>query len=59
VDVFPSLDAAFAEDTQFVDRFKKLHPDMELGTTFERVQKLRAQAEVQLYELEEFVAAAH
>jgi hypothetical protein len=59
VDVFPSLDAAFAEDTQFVDRFKKVHPDMELGTTFERVQKLRAQAEVQLYELEEFVAAAH
>jgi hypothetical protein len=57
VDVFPSLDAAFAEDKQFVDRFKKVHPDMELGTTFERVNKLRAQAEVHLYELEEFVAA--
>jgi hypothetical protein len=59
VDVFPSLDAAFAEDKQFVDRFTKVHPDMELGTTFERVQKLRSQAEVHLYELEEFVAAAH
>jgi hypothetical protein len=59
VDVFPSLDAAFAEDKQFVDRFKKVHPDMELGTTFERVQKLRSQAEVHLYELEEFVAAGH
>ena len=30
---------------------------MELGTTFERVQKLRSQAEVQLYELEEYFAA--
>ncbi|MGO9437326.1 MAG: hypothetical protein ACLPH3_17270 [Terracidiphilus sp.] len=59
VDVFPSLDAAFAEDKQFGDRFKKVHPDMELGTTFEKAQKLRAQAEVELYELEEFVAAAH
>jgi hypothetical protein len=57
VDVFPSLDTAFAEDKQFVDRFKKVHPDMELGTTFERVQKLRSQAEVQLYELEEYFAA--
>jgi len=59
VDVFPSLDAAFADDKQFADRFRKVHPDMELGTTFERVQKLRAQAHVELFELEQYVTAAH
>jgi hypothetical protein len=57
VDVFPSLDAAFAEDKQFADRFRKVHPDKELGTTFERVNKLRAQAQVRLFKLEELVSA--
>lgn len=57
VDEFPSIDAAFAEDKQFVDRFKKVHPDMELGTTFEKANKLRAQADVRMYVLEEFVTA--
>jgi hypothetical protein len=59
VDVFPSMDAAFADDKQFADRFKRVHPDMELGTTFEHANKLRAQAEVHMYVLEEFVTAAH
>jgi hypothetical protein len=59
VDVFPSLDAVFAEDKQFADRFRKVHPDMELGTTFERVNKLRAQAQVRLFLLQDFVSGAH
>jgi hypothetical protein len=57
VDVFPSMDAAFADDKQFYDRFKKVHPDMELGTTVEHMLKLRTQAQVGMYQLEEFVAA--
>ncbi len=59
VDVFPSMDAVFAEDKQFSDRFRKVHPDMELGTTFERTNKLRSEAQVRLFVLEQLVAAAH
>jgi hypothetical protein len=59
VDVFPSMEAAFGEDKQFYDRFKRVHPDMELGTTLERANKLRAQAEVHMYVLEEYVSASH
>jgi hypothetical protein len=59
VDVFPSMDAAFADDKQFADRFKKVHPDLELGTTFERAEKLRARAEIRMFVLEEFVSAPH
>lgn len=57
VDIFPSLDAVFADDPQFYDRFKKAHPDMELGTTFEQYEKLRARAMVKLYVLEDLVTA--
>ena len=35
VDIFPNWDAVFAQDPQFVERFKRVHPDMELGTTFQ------------------------
>ena len=59
VDVYPSMEALFAEDKEFANRFRKVHPDMELGTTFERIEKLRARAEVELYQLEEFVAVPH
>jgi hypothetical protein len=57
VDIFPSLDAAFADDPQFDDRFRKLHPDMDLGTTFEHFEKLRTQALVELYVLDDIVTA--
>jgi hypothetical protein len=55
VDVYPSMDAAFADDPQFADRFRKVHPDMELGTTFERFEKLRTQGLIELYVLEDMV----
>ncbi|MDR3739914.1 MAG: hypothetical protein P4L40_12950 [Terracidiphilus sp.] len=58
VDIFSSLDAVFADDTQFYDRFKKAHPDMELGTTFEQYEKLRARALVKLFVLEDLVTAS-
>jgi hypothetical protein len=57
VDIFPSLDAVFADDPQFYDRFKKAHPDMELGTTFEQYGKLRARALIKLFVLEDLVTA--
>ena len=57
VDVFPSWDSIFAADPQFVDRFRKVHPDMELGTTFEQFEKLRTRAQINLYELEDVITA--
>jgi len=57
VDVFPSWDSVFAADPQFVDRFRKVHPDMELGTTFEEFAKLRTIALINLYELEDVITA--
>ena len=57
VDIFPSMDAVFADDPQFADRFRKVHPDMELGTTFERMEKLRTRSRVLLFVLEDIVAA--
>ena len=57
VDVYPSMDAVFADDPQFFDRFRKAHPDMEFGTTIERFEKLRTQSIVNLYELEDIVTA--
>jgi len=58
VDVFPSWNAVFADDPQFVERWRKVHPDMELGTTFEQFEKLRSRAIIELYELEDMVAAS-
>ena len=57
VDVFPSMDAVFENDPQFIDRFRKVHPDMEFGTTIERFAKLRTQALVELFVLEDIVTA--
>jgi hypothetical protein len=57
VDVFPSWDAVFADDPQFADRFRKVHPDMELGTTFEQFEKLRKRASITLFELVDMVSA--
>jgi hypothetical protein len=58
VDAFPSYDAVFAADPQFPDRFRKVHPDMELGTTFEQFEKLRTIQSTQLFELADVVTAA-
>ncbi|MGP8251564.1 MAG: hypothetical protein ACLQHF_05975 [Terracidiphilus sp.] len=57
VDIYPSMDAVFADDAQFYDRFKRVHPDMELGTTIEHFERLRTQSMVHLYSLEDIIAA--
>jgi hypothetical protein len=57
VDVYPSEDAVFAEDAQFMDRFHKVHPDMEVGTTMEHFEKLRTRGLVTLYSLDDIVTA--
>jgi hypothetical protein len=52
VDLFPSWDAVMKQGDGFVARWKKVHPDMELGTTFEQFQKLCSIDNTVLYKVE-------
>ncbi len=58
VDVFPTWDSIFKDDTKFAERFKKTHADMELGTTFEQYEKLRTIVSSKLYALDDVVTPA-
>ena len=57
VDVFPSWDAMF-KDFQFAETFKKVHPDMEIGTTFETYEKLRTIVATNVYQLSDVISSA-
>ena len=52
VDIFPSWDSVFKHDDQFVERFNKVHPGMDFGTTMENYGKLRTIVEADLYKVE-------
>lgn len=49
MDVYPRWDDVFKDDPQSSERFKRVHPDRELGATFEQFQKLRTLVSVQLF----------
>jgi hypothetical protein len=55
VDVYPTWASMFT-DPGFDARFKKVHPDMEFGTTFEHFQKLRTIESTVLYHVEDAVS---
>jgi hypothetical protein len=57
VDVFPSWDAIYKDDPQFPARFRRVHPDMELGTTFEQFEKLRTILSTKVYVLDDLISA--
>ena len=57
VDVYPSWESVFKEDSQFVDRWRKVHPDMELGTTFQRYEKLRSLINSELYVVQDLISS--
>lgn len=54
VDVYPNWQSMFKDDG-FGARFKQVHPDMELGTTFEHFEKLRTIESTVLYQVEDAV----
>ena len=56
VDIYPDWDSIFKDDPQFVDRFKRVHSDMELGTTLEEFGKLRTIKSTQLFEVIEAIS---
>ncbi|MGA9586909.1 MAG: hypothetical protein WBQ95_16350, partial [Terracidiphilus sp.] len=58
VDVFPTWESIYKDDSQFVDRWHKVHPDMELGTTFERYEKLRSMVKSDLYTVQDLIQSA-
>ena len=57
VDVFSSWESIYKDDAQFVDRWHKVHPDLELGTTFEKYEKLRTLSSAQLYVVQDLIQA--
>jgi hypothetical protein len=58
VDVFSTWDSIFKDDAKFVERFRKTHADLELGTTFEQYEKLRTIVSTKLYVMDDLVSAA-
>jgi hypothetical protein len=58
VDIFPTWESIYKDDVHFVDRWHKVHPDMELGTTFERYEKLRSLTKSQLYVVQDLIESA-
>ena len=58
VDVYPSWDAYFKLGNGFAERFKKVHPDMDINQTFENYEKLRTIGSLAMLSIEDFVAPA-
>lgn len=58
VDIYPNWDAVFKADPQFVDRFRRVHPDMDFGTTFEQFEKVRTMVGIQLFSAVDIVTAS-
>jgi len=57
VDVYPTWDSIFKTDAGFYEHWRKVHPDMELGTTFEQYDKLRHQGDVDIYVVQDVIAS--
>ena len=59
VDVYPSWDALNKSmiDPEFLNRWRKLHPDMEIGTTFEHYDKLRNNLTSNLFRIDDMISA--
>ena len=58
VDIVPSWKEIFQPSGDFVATFKKIHPDMEVGTTFEQYEKLRTIIATQIFHLDDSISAA-
>jgi hypothetical protein len=58
VDVYPSWDAYFKFGNGFAERFKKVHPDLDINQTFDNYEKLRTIGLLEMLSVEDFVAPA-
>ena len=57
VDVFPSWEAIFKDQSRIVEMFRKTHSDMELGTTFEQYEKLRTELSTNIFVVQDLINA--
>ena len=57
VDVYPSWDAIWKDDPQFIDRIKKVHPETDPTAIFEQVTKARTMVAQELYAVEDMITA--
>lgn len=58
VDVYPNWDAVYKPDPEFYNRWKKVHPDMELGTTLQQFEKLGPNSTAHLFKVDDMVSSA-
>lgn len=56
VDVYPNWETLYKDDPQFIEKFNKAHPD--LVTKPEDMEKIRTQAVVRLFKVEDMISAA-
>jgi hypothetical protein len=58
VDVYPSWDAVIKLmiDPEFENRWRKIHPDMEIGTTFEHYDKLRNNLTANVFKVDDMIS---
>lgn len=59
VDVYPSWDAVTKSmvDPEWLNRFRKVHPDMEVGTSFEHLEKVRKNLTANLYRIDDAISS--
>ena len=57
VDVYPTWESIFNNDSHFFELWRKVHPDMEFGTTFEQYDKLRHQGDINVYVVQDTIAS--
>ena len=56
VDVYPTWESIFnGNPRQFRELWQRVHPDMEFGTTFEQMAKLRHQGDVDIFVLQDSI----
>jgi len=58
VDVYPSWDAYFKLNNGFAERFKKVHPDMDINQTFDNFEKLRTIGSLEMLSVEDVALPA-
>ena len=56
VDIYPTWDSIFNTGSQnFFELWRKAHPDMEFGTTFEQYDKLRHQGDIDIFVVQDLI----
>ena len=58
VDTYPNWDAIWTDDAQFEERFKKVHPDMDMNSMWEKAVKMRTMTKQELYAIDDLITAA-